>query len=158
MFLSADEECDLARRYRQGDQKAGHQLACAYLPLVKRIAAKFFGSWEDLVVEGFVGLMKAVRGFDPDRGARLGTYARKWIEAEIGEYTMRQSAWLRPVFSPSEALEAGRKREAISPIEFPEWDGRKRAPFEEIDLLAEGGAIRRRSWATGRRWNGAGSS
>ncbi len=51
--------------------------------------------------EGFVGLMKAVRGYDPDQGARLGTYAGKWIEAELREYTMRQSAWLRPVFSPS---------------------------------------------------------
>jgi RNA polymerase sigma-32 factor len=90
VFLLADEERDLARRYRQGDEKAGHQLACAYLPLVKRIAAEFFGSWEDLVQEGFVGLMKAVRGYDPDHGARLGTYAYKWIEAEIREYTKSQ--------------------------------------------------------------------
>ena len=44
VFLSADEERDLALRYRQGDEKAGHKLACAYLPLVKRIAAEFFGS------------------------------------------------------------------------------------------------------------------
>ena len=44
VFLSADEERDLARRYRQGDEKAGHKLACAYLPLVKRIAGEFFGS------------------------------------------------------------------------------------------------------------------
>ena len=141
VFLSANEERDLARRYRQGDEKAGHRLARAYLPLVKRIAAQFkrkYGfSWEDLVQEGFVGLMKAVRGYDSDQGARLGTYAGKWIKAELREYTMGQSAWLRPVFSPSEALEAGRKPEAISPKEFPKWEGRKRAPFEEIDLLAD---------------------
>ena len=90
VFLSADEERGLARRYRQGDEKAGHKLACAYLPLVKRIAAEFFGSWEDLVSEGSVGLMKAIKRYDPDQGARLGTYATKWIDAEIREYTKRQ--------------------------------------------------------------------
>jgi RNA polymerase sigma factor (sigma-70 family) len=90
VFLSEGEERDLARRYRQGDEKAGQRLACAYLPLVKRIAAEFFGSWEDLVSEGSVGLMKAIKRYDPDQGARLGTYATKWIEAEIREYTKRQ--------------------------------------------------------------------
>ncbi len=90
VFLSADEERELARRYRQGDEKAGHKLACAYQPLVKRIAAEFFGPREDLVSEGCVGLMKAIRRYDPDQGARLGTYATKWIDAEIREYTKRQ--------------------------------------------------------------------
>ena len=90
MFLSVDQERDLARRYRQGDEKAGQALALAYVPLVKRTAGEFFGSWEDLVSEGFVGLMKAVRGYDPDRGARLGTYAEEWIRAEIRSYTKRQ--------------------------------------------------------------------
>ena len=84
------EERDLALRYRQGDEKAGHKLACAYLPLVKRIAGQFFGSREDLVSEGCVGLMKAIRRYDPGQGARLGTYAAIWIEAEIREFTMRQ--------------------------------------------------------------------
>jgi RNA polymerase sigma factor (sigma-70 family) len=90
VFLSADEERDLALRYRQGDEKAGQKLACAYLPLVKRIAGEFFGSREDLVSEGCVGLMKAIKRYDPDQGARLGTYATKWIDAEIREYTKRQ--------------------------------------------------------------------
>ena len=92
-FLSADEERDLARRYRQGDEKAGHKLARAYLPLVKGIAVKYLkycNSWEDLVSEGCVGLMKAIKRYDPDQGARLGTYATKWIDAEIREYTKRQ--------------------------------------------------------------------
>jgi RNA polymerase sigma factor (sigma-70 family) len=90
VFLSADVERDLALRYRQGDEKAGHTLACAYLPLVKRIAGEFFGSREDLVSEGCVGLMKAIRRYDPDHGARLGSYAVIWIEAEIREFTLRQ--------------------------------------------------------------------
>jgi RNA polymerase sigma factor (sigma-70 family) len=98
MFISADQERDLARRYRQGDKKAGDQLVCAYMPLVKRVAGKFgrkfasklFGFREDLVSVGWVGLMKAVRNYDPDRGARLGTYAIKWIVAELREFTMNQ--------------------------------------------------------------------
>ena len=114
VFLSADEERDLARRYRQGDEKAGHKLACAYLPLVKRIAVKylkFFDSWEDLVSEGCVGLMKAIKRYDPDQGARLGTYATKWIDAEIREYTKRQSAWLSRLWSRMEVVErAGLER------------------------------------------------
>jgi RNA polymerase sigma factor (sigma-70 family) len=114
VFLSADQERELARRYREGDEKAGHELACAYLPLVKRIAGEFFGSREDLVSEGCVGLMKAIRGYDPDHGARLGTYATIWIEAEIREYTLRQANKL-----------------------FPKEDGWKRAPFEEIEWLAD---------------------
>ena len=117
VFLSADEERDLANRYRQGDEKAGQKLARAYLPLVKRIAVKYLkycDSWEDLVAEGFVGLMKAVRGYDPDQGARLGTYATKWIDAEIREFTMRQSAWLRMGLLAVRTLEpAG---EAVSAI------------------------------------------
>jgi RNA polymerase sigma factor (sigma-70 family) len=93
VFLSAGEERDLALRYRQGDEKAADKLARAYLPLVKGIAVKYLkycDSWEDLVSEGCVGLMKAIRRYDPDQGARLGTYATKWIDAEIREYTKRQ--------------------------------------------------------------------
>ena len=99
MFLTEDLERDLARRYRQGDEKAGDALACAYLPLVKRIAVeylKYVAAWDDLVSEGFIGLMKAVRRYDPDRGARLGTYARKWIEAALREFTLRQVTMVDP--------------------------------------------------------------
>ena len=91
------------------------------------------------MAEGCVGLMKAIRGYDPDQGARLGTYAKKWIDAELREFTTRRSAWFRPVFSPSEALEAGREPEAVPTMELPKWDGRKRAPLEESHLLADEG-------------------
>jgi len=134
--LSADQERDLARRYRQGDEKAGDQLACAYTPLVKRIAAQFFGTWEELVQEGFVGLMKAVRGYDPEYGARLGTYATKWIEAEIREYTTRQSAWLKPPFPLSEAYGVEEKPEAPSSMEdLLRQKCWKMAPLEESYLV-----------------------
>jgi RNA polymerase sigma factor (sigma-70 family) len=99
MLLSAEKERDLARRYRQGDEKAGHQLALAYLPLVTRLAVKYAlkyrFSLEDLIPEGWIGLMKAIPGYDPDQGWRLGTYAAKWIEAEIRDYTVRESAFRR---------------------------------------------------------------
>jgi len=109
LFLTADEERDLARRYRQGDEKAGHKLAQAYMPLVKRIAAEFFGSWEDLVAEGFVGLMKALKGYNPEHGARFGGYAHEWIRAQIREYTKRQVR-MEPVDAPAEDDAGGKKR------------------------------------------------
>jgi RNA polymerase sigma-32 factor len=139
VFLTADQEQDLARRYRQGDEKAGHELACAYLPLVKSIASEFFGSWEDLVAEGFVGLMKAVRGFDPDKG-RLSTYAYKWIEAEIREYTKRQSNWLKPPFPPSDACGVDDKPEVPASMEdlLREYCW-KRVPLKETLRLADEG-------------------
>jgi RNA polymerase sigma-32 factor len=140
VLLSADQERDLARRYRQGDEKAGDQLVCAYLPLVKRCAAQFFGTWEELVQEGFVGLMKAVRGYDPDHGARLGTYAEKWIEAQIREYTMRQSAWLKPPFPPSKAYEVKEKPEAPSSMEdLLRQKCWKMAPLKEGHLVVDEG-------------------
>jgi RNA polymerase sigma factor (sigma-70 family) len=131
VFLSADEERDLARRYRQGDEKAGHRLARAYLPLVKRIAAKFFKKyanklfdlWEDLVSVGWVGLMKAVRSYDPDRGARLGAYAIKWIVPELREFTKRQV--------PMKSLNA--------PVGKADGDETETAGVEEIDLLEDEG-------------------
>jgi RNA polymerase sigma-32 factor len=89
VFLNAEQERDLAHRCRHGDEKAGQELARAYMPLVKRIAKEFFGAREDLVSEGYVGLMKAIERFDPDQGARLGTYAAFWIRAEIREFIRR---------------------------------------------------------------------
>jgi RNA polymerase sigma-32 factor len=118
MFLSEDHERDLALRYRQGDEKAKHTLARAYLPLVKRIAVeylKFDASWEDLVSQGFVGLMKAVRRYDPDRGARLGAYAYKWIEAELREYTLRQV--------PMESLNEPAGEDGVEKIHLLEDEG-----------------------------------
>lgn len=92
-ILEADEEYMLARRFAQhGDSDAAHQLVTSHLRLVAKIAMGFKGYGlpvEDLVAEGNIGLMKAVKKFEPERGFRLSTYAMWWIKASITEYILR---------------------------------------------------------------------
>jgi len=92
-LLSPEEECALARRYREhGDLEATHQLICSNLRFVVKIAHEYRGYGMrllDLVQEGNIGLMKAVKKFDPDRGIRLITYAVWWIRAYIHNFIMR---------------------------------------------------------------------
>ncbi|MBF0153286.1 MAG: RNA polymerase factor sigma-32 [Magnetococcales bacterium] len=94
-FLTAEEEMDLAMRYRQsGDVDAAHQLVWSHLRLVVKTAREYMGyriQLSELVQEGSLGLMHAVKRFDPQRGARLATYALWWIRAAIHEYILR--AW-----------------------------------------------------------------
>ncbi|NOQ94029.1 MAG: RNA polymerase sigma factor RpoH [Methylophaga sp.] len=92
-LLTADEEYDLATRLQQhGDLKAAHRLVLSHLRFVNRIA-KGYGGYglpvADLVQEGNIGLMKAVKRFDPDKGVRLVSFAVHWIRAEIHEYVIR---------------------------------------------------------------------
>ena len=91
-MLSAGEELDLARRWRdRQDLHAVHTLVNAHLRLVAKIARSYGGyglSITDLVSEGNVGMMQAVRRFDPDRGFRLATYAIWWIRAAMQEYIL----------------------------------------------------------------------
>jgi RNA polymerase sigma-32 factor len=92
-FLSPVEERVLAFRWRDWqDIDAAHRLVTAHLGLVAKIARGFAGYGlpvVDLVSEGNVGLMLAVRRFDPDRGVRLSTYAIWWIRAAIQSYILR---------------------------------------------------------------------
>lgn len=91
--LSQEEEISLARRMRdEGDVKAAHQLVLSHLRVVVAIARGYLGyglPHADLIQEGNVGLMKAVRRFDPERGVRLVSFAIHWIKAEMHEYIMR---------------------------------------------------------------------
>ncbi|TCS61354.1 RNA polymerase sigma factor RpoH [Varunaivibrio sulfuroxidans] len=91
--LDAQEEIMLAERYRkQGDVEAAHKLVTSHLRLVAKIAMGYRGYGlpvADLVSEGNIGLMKAVKKFDPERGFRLSTYAMWWIRAAITEYVLR---------------------------------------------------------------------
>jgi RNA polymerase sigma-32 factor len=91
-MLSADEEIALARAWRDdNDVDASHKLVTSHLRLVTKVATKYRGYGlpsEDLVSEGAVGLMQAVKRFDPDRGFRLSTYAIWWIRAAIQEYIL----------------------------------------------------------------------
>jgi RNA polymerase sigma-32 factor len=92
-LLSPDEERALACRWRdRQDLDAAHRLVTSHLGLVVKIARGYAGYGlpvVDLVSEGNVGLMLAVRRFDPDRGVRLSTYAIWWIRAGIQDYILR---------------------------------------------------------------------
>ncbi len=91
--LEAKEERTLAERWRdEGDVEAAHTLVTSHLRLVVKIAMGYRGYGlpvADLVSEGNIGLMKAVKKFEPERGFRLSTYAMWWIKAAITEYVLR---------------------------------------------------------------------
>jgi RNA polymerase sigma-32 factor len=92
-MLSAEEEHSLAVQLRDNqDLEAARSLVMAHLRFVVRIARGYNGyglPQNDLIQEGTVGLMKAVRRFDPDMGVRLVSFAVHWIKAEIHEYILR---------------------------------------------------------------------
>ena len=91
--LSADRETELGRRLRdQEDLGAARELILSHLRLVVSVARQYLGyglPHADLIQEGNVGLMKAVKRFDPERGVRLVSFAVHWIKAEIHEYIIR---------------------------------------------------------------------
>lgn len=92
-ILEKDQEYMLAYRLRdEGDVSAAHDLVTSHLRLVAKIAMGYRGYGlpvSDLISEGNIGLMKAVKKFDPDRGFRLSTYAIWWIKASITEYVLK---------------------------------------------------------------------
>jgi len=91
-MLTAEEEFMLAKRWREhGDRAAAHQLVTSHLRLVAKIAMGFRGYGlpvNDLISEGNIGLMQAVKKFEPEKGFRLATYAMWWIRASIQEYIL----------------------------------------------------------------------
>jgi len=92
-ILSLEEERDLARKFRSdNDVEAARQLVLSHLRLVVAIARGYMGyglPQGDLIQEGNIGLMKAVKRFDPERGVRLVSFAVHWIRAEIHEFVLR---------------------------------------------------------------------
>ena len=91
-MLEAQQEYMLAKRWREhGDVDAAHQMVTSHLRLVAKIAMGYRGyglPLADLISEGNVGMMQAVKRFDPERGFRLATYAMWWIRAAIQEYIL----------------------------------------------------------------------
>ena len=91
-MLEAAEEFMLAKRWREhGEVEAAHKLVTSHLRLVAKIAMGYRGYGlpvSELISEGNVGMMQAVKRFDPDRGFRLATYAMWWIRASIQEYIL----------------------------------------------------------------------
>ena len=92
-MLEPHEEVELAQRWRDhGDMAAAHRMVTSHLRLVAKIAFKYKGYGlpiGDLIAEGNIGMMQAVKRFDPDKGFRLSTYAIWWIRASIQEYILR---------------------------------------------------------------------
>jgi RNA polymerase sigma-32 factor len=92
-LLTAEQEVHLGRRWKeQQDLGAARELVLSHLRLVVAVSRNYLGyglPQADLIQEGNIGLMKAVRRFDPDRGVRLVSFALHWIRAEIHEYILR---------------------------------------------------------------------
>jgi RNA polymerase sigma-32 factor len=91
--LTKKEEYDLSKRWLDhGDVEAAHRLVTSHLRLVAKIAFKYRGyglPMGELIAEGNIGMMQAIKRFDPDKGFRLATYAIWWIKAAIQEYILR---------------------------------------------------------------------
>ncbi len=98
-MLKPDEEFTLAKNWRENDDKeAAHRLVTSHLRLVAKIAMGYRGYGlpiNEVVSEGNVGLMQAVKRFEPEKGFRLATYAMWWIRASIQEYILRSWSLVR---------------------------------------------------------------
>ena len=92
-LLTVERERELARRYHgEGDLEAARELVLAHLRVVVAISRGYLGyglPQADLIQEGNIGLMKAVKRFDPERGVRLVSFAVHWVRAEIHEFILR---------------------------------------------------------------------
>ena len=141
--LGAEEERELARRYRAGDRRAGDRLIQACLPFVLLIAREY-RCWgvplEDIVQQGNLGLLKAALRFDPDRECRLVTYASYWVRAEIREYVVRGYRMVRLGTTKGErrALRAFRKTNETNPARLAEMSGLSAAAVERLMPLLAG--------------------
>ena len=126
--LEPSEERELARRYRDGDTRAGDRLIRANLPFVVSIAREY-RRWgiplEDIIQQGNLGLLKAAVRFDPARECRLVTYAAYWIRAEIREYVVRGYRVVRLGTTKTErkALRTYRKTREADPARLAELSG-----------------------------------
>src|SRR6188768_903303 len=98
-MLSPERETELGRRLKTGnDLTAARDMVMSHLRLVVSVARNYMGyglPQADLVQEGNIGLMKAVKRFDPERGVRLASFAIHWIKAEIHEYILRNWRMVR---------------------------------------------------------------
>jgi RNA polymerase sigma-32 factor len=163
-MLTQEEETALARRFRDnGDLDAARTLVLSHLRLVVAIARGYLGyglPHADLIQEGNIGLMKAVKRFDPDRGVRLVSFALYWIKAEIHEFILKN--WrlvkvattkaqrklffnlrsLKNALAADSALTPGQAREiadtlGVKPEEVREMESRMEG--REVALEGQGG-------------------
>ena len=130
-LLTPEEEVFFGRKLREdGDEEAAYQLVTSHLRLVAKIAMRYRGYGlpiSDLISEGNIGLMQAVKKFDPDRGFRLATYATWWIKATIHEHLLRSWSIVRVAASNSQKRLFVNQRRLTSKI----------GALEEGDMLPE---------------------
>ena len=143
-LLSPTEEVELARALRErGDVQAAGRLVLSHLRLVVSISRQYIGyglPQGDLIQEGNVGLMKAVKRFDPEQGVRLVSYAMHWIKAEIHEYILKNWRMVkvattkaqRKLFFNLRSMKQGFKAEA----DAGEATHRETLSEREIDVVA----------------------
>jgi RNA polymerase sigma-32 factor len=146
-ILTKEEEIAFAKRWRDGgDHEAAYHLVTSHLRLVATIAMRYRGYGlpiADIVSEGNVGLMQAVRRFDPERGIRLSTYAMWWIKAAIQEYVLRSWSMVKIAGNSAQKKLFFKLRQAKSAI----------SAFEDRDLRPDQvKAISERLTPSGRWW------
>jgi RNA polymerase sigma-32 factor len=159
--LTAEEEYDLATRLqRDGDLEAAQRLVLSHLRFVVRIAKGYSGYGlpvADLIQEGNIGLMKAVKRFNPEKGVRLVSFAVHWVRAEIHEYVIRnwrivkiattkaqrklffnlRSAKQRLGWLNQEEVEAVAEDLGVTPANVMEMERRLAQPDTSFDLPAD---------------------
>ncbi len=131
--LSADEEHDLALRYRRdGDLEAARQLVLSHLRYVVHVSRSLAGyglPQADLIQEGNIGLMKAVKNFDPMRGVRLVSFAIHWIRAQMYDYILRNWRMVKVATTKAQRKLFFNLRKSRARLEWMKSD--------EVDELAE---------------------
>ena len=166
-MLTLEQEQEFARKFRQdNDLEAAGKLVLSHLRLVVSISRQYLGyglPHGDLIQEGSVGLMKAVKRFDPDQGVRLVSYAMHWIKAEIHEYILKNWRMVklattkaqRKLFfnlrsmkqrfkSDDAAAEAGTHRETLNPEQIDSMAHElkvKREEVIEMEMRLSGGDV-----------------
>ncbi len=132
-MLSAEEEQHLARDYRAtGNIDSARRLVLSHLRLVVSIARGYLGyglPHADLIQEGNIGLMKAVKRFDPDQGVRLVSYAMHWIKAEMHEYILKN--WRMVKVATTKA-----QRKLFFNLRSHKQDAQATFTSDEIDAVA----------------------
>ena len=132
-MLSAEEEQRLASEYRDNDNlDAARRLVLSHLRLVVSIARGYLGyglPHADLIQEGNIGLMKAVKRFDPDQGVRLVSYAMHWIKAEMHEYILKN--WRMVKVATTKA-----QRKLFFNLRSHKQDAQATFTSDEIDAVA----------------------